>query len=398
MKRIRIAITSLVALLVLGGAGFISFILIKTAPKTEPEEEKQAAKIVRVTELVPTNEKIEVDAWGTVIPAREVTMRPQVGGRVVEQHEALEPGGKFKEGDLLAKIDPSDYKLDIIERKSDLTEAEFEFELEQGRQKIAQREWEQLRADLPDSDVDPSLALREPQLRRTQAMIDKAQSSIDRAELDLSRTEVMAPFNGMVIEESVEIGQLLDAGDDICRLVGTDTFWVQATLPMADLKRIRLPENGEDGAHAEIHLDTGNGEIEPWEGKVVRLLPNLEETGRMARILVAVEDPLGLLSKDRPPLLLGSYVRVEIEAGRLEGVLSIPRVALHEGNRLWMVGPDNRIRIAEPEVLWTRPNTVLVPDIREEGERLIISELKAAPPGMEVNPQPLEQEKKSTDS
>lgn len=398
MKRIRIAITSLVALLVLGGAGFISFILIKTAPKTEPEEEKQAAKIVRVTELVPTNEKIEVDAWGTVIPAREVTMRPQVGGRVVEQHEALEPGGKFKEGDLLAKIDPSDYKLDIIERKSDLTEAEFEFELEQGRQKIAQREWEQLRADLPDSDVDPSLALREPQLRRTQAMIDKAQSSIDRAELDLSRTEVMAPFNGMVIEESVEIGQLLDAGDDICRLVGTDTFWVQATLPMADLKRIRLPENGEDGAHAEIHLDTGNGEIEPWEGKVVRLLPNLEETGRMARILVAVEDPLGLLSKDRPPLLLGSYVRVEIEAGRLEGVLSIPRVALREGNRLWMVGPDNRIRIAEPEVLWTRPNTVLVPDIREEGERLIISELKAAPPGMEVNPQPLEQEKKSTDS
>ncbi|MAS91874.1 MAG: hypothetical protein CMO55_01660 [Verrucomicrobiales bacterium] len=398
MKRIRIAITSLVALLVLGGAGFISFILIKTAPKTEPEEEKQAAKIVRVTELVPTHEKIEVDAWGTVIPAREVTMRPQVGGRVVEQHEALEPGGKFKEGDLLAKIDPSDYKLDIIERKSDLTEAEFEFELEQGRQKIAQREWEQLRADLPDSDVDPSLALREPQLRRTQAMIDKAQSSIDRAELDLSRTEVMAPFNGMVIEENVEIGQLLDAGDDICRLVGTDTFWVQATLPMADLKRIRLPENGEDGAHAEIHLDTGNGEIEPWEGKVVRLLPNLEETGRMARILVAVEDPLGLLSEDRPPLLLGSYVRVEIEAGRLEGVLSIPRVALREGNRLWMVGPDNRIRIAEPEVLWTRPNTVLVPDIREEGERLIISELKAAPPGMEVNPQPLEQEKKSTDS
>lgn len=398
MERVRIALTSLVALLVLGGAGFVSFILIKTAPKTEPEEQKQASKIVQTIQLVPKDEKIVVDAWGTVVPAREVTMRPQVGGRVVEQHEALVPGGQFQEGDLLVKIDPSDYELDLVERRSDLTDAEYEFELEQGRQKIAQREWEQLRADLPESDVDPSLALREPQLRRTQAMIDKAQSSIDRAELDLSRTQVTAPFNGMVLEEDVEIGQLLDAGDDICRLVGTDTFWVQATLPIADLKRIRLPEKGKDGAHAEIHLDSGNGENVPWEGKVVRLLPDLESSGRMARILVAVEDPLALKTEGRPPLLLGSYVRVEIEAGRLTNVLSIPRPALREGNRLWMVGPDNRIRVAEPEILWTRRNTVLVPDIRKEGERLIVSQLKAAPPGMEVNPQPLERKSDKPDS
>jgi hypothetical protein len=80
---------------------------------------------------------------------------------------------------------------------------------------------------------------------------------------------------------------------------------------------------------------------------------------------------------------------VDIEAGQLDGVLSIPRSALHEGNRIWLVGEDKRLRIAEPEILWTRPETVLVPDVRKPGERLIVSELKAAPPGMLVNPQPL---------
>ena len=90
------------------------------------------------------------------------------------------------------------------------------------------------------------------------------------------------------------------------------------------------------------------------------------------------------------PLLLGSYVKVDIEAGNLAGVLTIPRSALREGNRLWLVGSDNLIRIAEPEILWTRPQTVLVPNILKEGERLVVSELKVALPGMEVDPQPLD--------
>ncbi len=389
MKIARIAIQVLVALLILGAAVVAGFVLLKTAPETVPEDRRQAVKIVQVIDLVPGDERISVSAWGTVIPAREVTMRPQVGGRVVSQHESLVPGGELAAGETLLKIDPADYELALIEREAELEEARYEFDLEKGLQIIARREWEQLRADLPDADMNPSLALREPQLRRTEAMVAKAENAIRRAQLDLERTTVTAPFNSMVLEESVEVGQLVESGGTICRLVGTDEFWVRATLSMAELKRIRLPEGDEVGARATIHLDAGNGRVEPWEGAVVRLLSDLETTGRMARLLVAIKDPLGHRGEDSTPLLLGSYVRVEIDAGRLTGVLSIPRAALREGNRLWLVGADRRIRIVEPEILWTREESVLVPDVLEEGERLIVSELKAALPGMEVNPQPL---------
>ncbi len=95
---------------------------------------------------------------------------------------------------------------------------------------------------------------------------------------------------------------------------------------------------------------------------------------------------------------MGSYVRVDIEAGHLSDVLTVPRNALREGNRLWVVGQDNRIRIVEPEILWTLPETVLVENQLQSGERLVVSELKSALPGMLVNPQPLGADPKATDA
>lgn len=394
MKKLRLGIQILFGIAVAFGAAVVSFTLLKTAPQTVPADKKQAAKIVQVMMLEPDDERIVVSAWGTVIPAREVTIRPQVSGRVISQNEALVPGGHLTKGDEIVRIDPSDYEFALTEKRAELVEAEYENDVEKGRQLVARREFDQLRDELPVADMNPALALREPQLRRAEAMIAKAQNAIDRAKLDLDRTVLNAPFNSMVIEESVETGQLVDSGSDICRLVGSDTFWVRATLPMSDIGRIKLPDGATLGAPAEVYFDTGNGHIEPWAGTVVRLLTDLEASGRMARLLVEVEDPLRLQSNtpEQAPLLLGSYVKVEIEAGTLENVLEIPRAALREGNRLWMVGLDNRIRIAEPEILWTRPETVLVPDMRKDGERLIVSELKSALPGMEVNPQPLSAE------
>ncbi|MDF1814127.1 MAG: efflux RND transporter periplasmic adaptor subunit [Verrucomicrobiales bacterium] len=395
MKAVRAITQFLLIIAVLGGAAFVSWTLFKTAPKTVPGEKKAATKIVQVIELKPGNEKIFVSAWGTVIPAREVTLQAQVSGRILEHHESLVPGGHLKKGEVAVRIDPADYKLNLTERAADLEEAEFELEVEQGRQIIAKREWEQLGNSISGSDANPALALREPHLKRARALIAKAENAVARAKLDLERTSLAAPFNSMVIEESVETGQLIETGRDICRLVGTDSFWVEVALPMSDLKWIRLPGKGIPGADVDIYLDTGNGKMEPWTGKVARLRADLEEAGRMARALVEIKNPLDLHDsgeKRKTPLLLGSYVRAEIEAGRLTNVLSIPRVALREGNRLWLVGKDQKIRITEPEILWTREETVVIPNILKPGETLIVSDLKVALPGMEVRPQLLTKE------
>ena len=376
------------AAVILAMGAILGVIFFSTAPKTVPQEKARGARIVQVIDVKASNQQVYVTAFGPVVAARKVTIKPQVGGRVLDHNESLVQGGFIREGEELIRIDPSDYELALTEHESALEQARFELEVEKGRQVVAQREWKLLEQDLTDSEVNRSLVLREPHLRRTEAMLSKATNEIARAELDLSRTSVTAPFNAMVLDEAVELGQLVQPGNEIATLVGTDEFWVQAALPLGALKRIRLPKPNQPGAAAQVLLDTGNGEPVSWPGLVVRLLSDLEPTGRMARVLVRVRDPLGLESgREKLPLLLGSYARVDIEAGELNDVLVIPRVALREGNRIWVVDPNDELQIHEVETLWIQQDNVLVSNAMQPDERLIVSGLRTALPGMKVDPQ-----------
>jgi len=388
MKTLRGGLTLLVSLGLLGGAALLSFILIKTSPKTAPEDKGAASTVVQVMNIQPAAEHISVTAYGPVVAAREVSIKPQVGGRVVDLHPDLSQGGHLMEGDQLIVIDPSDYEIALNQRKAEFEEAQFEFEVEQGRQLVAEREWEQLRKDLPGAEVNNQLVLRKPHRKLTEAMLDKAQSAIEQAELDLARTQITAPFNGMVVKESVEVGQVVDRGDEVCTLVGSDEFWVRATVPMGDLKWITLPKDGKPGSKVVVTADSGTLSAS-WDGEVTRLLSDLDPNGRMARILIRVPDPLGMKQEDPEfvPLLLGSYVQVEIEAGVLDDVLAIPRNALRRDDRIWVVDKNHELQIREAEVLWTQQETVLVSNALEAGETLVVSDLRSALPGMKVEPQ-----------
>ncbi len=379
--------TILLILLILVFGGGTSLLLLWTGPETLPEEESRSAKIVQTIPLSPHTRSVSVSAFGSVIPARKVEIKPQVSGQVIQQNQAIAIGGHVKEGEELIRIDPKDYQLALSEVQSDLEQARFEREVESGRQVIARREWDQLQSDLNMEEVNRSLVLREPHLRRAEAMMQKATNDIEIAKLQLSRTVIQAPFNAMVIEESVEIGQLLSPSSTICELVGTDEFWIQVTVPFSELKWISFPQAGKPGAKARVILDTGDSEPIVWNGKVIRLLSDLDPLGRMARLVISVSDPLGLEKENAFPLLLGSYVEVKIDAGKLENALTIPREALREGDQMWVVGSNNLLKILPAKILWTEKDTLLVSNNLSIGDELVVSDLRVALPGMEVEPQ-----------
>ncbi len=375
---------AIVIILVIGGG--VSLVLLWTGPEIVPEEKGASAKIVQTLPLRGLPHSISVSAYGSVIPARKLVIRPQVSGQVVGQSASMIAGGRVKHGEELIRIDGKDYELALAEVRSNLEQARFEREVESGRQVVAKRDWATLESELDMGEVNRSLVLREPHLRRAEALMEKAQNDIEIAELQLSRTVITAPFNGMVVEESVEVGQLLSQNSAVCELVGTDEFWIQVTLPISKLKWVQFPENGDSGAEVEVILDTGDGESLMWNGRVVRLLSDLDPLGRMARLVVSVEDPLGIAKNaDRElPLLLGSYVEVRIDAGELSDAMAIPREALREGNLIWVVGPDGLLRVLSPEVLWSEKDTFYISNIVGPEDELIVSDLRVALPGMEV--------------
>ncbi len=382
--------TFIVIFLIFVVGGGVSLALLSTGPEITPKEKTSSAKIVQTIPMVPQSRAVAVSVFGIVIPSRKVFIKPQVSGQVIRQSDSVTIGGHVSKGDELIRIDPKDYELALAEVKSNLEQARFEREVESGRQVIARREWDELQSDLDMEEVNRSLVLREPHLRRAEALMRKATNDIEIAELQLSRTVIHAPFNAMVVTESVEVGQLLSPNSTICELVGTDEFWIQVTVPFSQLKWIRFPEGDELGAAAHVILDTGNGESTVWKGRVIRLLSDLDPLGRMARVVVSVKDPLGLSkNSDRKlPLLLGSYVEVKIDAGDLDDTLRIPREALREGNQIWVVGADRLLKIVQATVLWREKETLLISNSLEKTDELIVSDLRVALPEMKVAPQP----------
>ncbi len=395
---IRFLIQFLFCLVVLGVGGVVSYTYIKDPTRTEAVDDVQPVKIVQTVTVAPTTAPIRIIAYGDVAPAREVVMKTQVSGLVIRHHPNLVRGGMVAANAELVAIDPVEYELALVEKQAALVEASFDLEMEQGRQEVAAREWHQLRGELGDNQVNQALVLREPHLRRAQAVLDRAENGVARADLELSRTTVTAPFNAVVVDESIEIGRLLEAGDDVCTLAGTDAFWARVTVPIPQLQYIAFPDNGTAAA-ATVFLELGDDRVLQWPATVIRLLADVESTGRMARVLVRIPDPLGTAGNGdgAPPLLLGSYVRVEIDAGRLQNVLAIRRTAIRKGNTIWVVTPENTLEIRPADIQWTHKDTVFITNVMEQDEQLVVSNLKNVLPGMAVSPLLLDPTAKAAD-
>ena len=104
----------------------------------------------------------------------------------------------------------------------------------------------------------------------------------------------------------------------------------------------------------------------------------------MARVLVEIDDPMSLApeNRDAPVLLIGSYVRVEIEGRELQAVISLSRELLRENETVWLVDQDDRLELRPVEIAYRGRDAVLVTAGLNPGDRVIRTNLAAPVVGM----------------
>lgn len=387
-------------------AGFAAFaLLVNAKPKPKKVVREVRGTLVEGLRVSGAHEQVTISAQGTVVPARELVLQPEITGRIQWQSSRLVPGGRFKAGEPLVRIDPSDYALAVEQQQAAIATAQAELRIEQSRRQVAEREWEIIGEERQATAEGKAVALREPQLQAVAATLARARAAEGQAQLALGRATIVAPFNGFVISESVEVGQLVAPASPLAKLVGSDEFWVQVSVPMEKLDWLRIPGvnvQTNEGAGAVVEQDLGGRRLRR-EGQIVRLLGDLDPVGRMARLLVRVHDPFGLdgaggqhrsgiaarpeggeAATGQPalPLLLGSFVTVHLESRDLDGVIEIPRVALREGNRVYVTGADSKLEIRDVQILWRREQTVLLRSGLAPGDWVITSRLPGAVSGM----------------
>lgn len=389
-----------VVIIVVAAAFFVYQMKTKPLAKRktpEPQKKQVQVHVAKRTEVRVVLDNIQ----GPVMPAQTVTLSPQVSGLIVDLSPQVIPGGIVSEGQWLLRIDDSDYRLALQQRESDVARAVLNLELEQGNQAIARQEYEMLGEDIPAQDR--ALILREPHLAEAQAALQAARAARSRAELDVSRCEVKSPFNAVIREKKMDLGTRVSPGTNLVSLAGTDEYWVEASVMVSDLKWIKAP-SGQDGVGSRVKVldpDTwGPGLFR--EGRVIRLLSDIEPEGLMARVLISLEDPLALKPENqgKPVVLLGSKVDVEIQGEILESVIPLQREWLREGTSVWVLTEEETLTIQEVTMSFQGKEQVCVVEGLSDGDRVVLTDIAAPVEGMSLRlagqdapgPKPLSQQ------
>ncbi len=370
--------------IIIGSGWALATYFMETKPDARRSRPARQVPLVDVKPVQLTSKTVIINAMGTVVPAKEISLYSQLSGTVEWISDNFSPGGRIIRGERLVQLDKVDYELEVKRQQALVRQLQADLDLEKGKQEVARKEIELMKRTTGKTIKDPSLALRVPQMEKATATLKSQLIGLEKAELNLKRTLIVAPFNAMVLDRTVELGSRITTQNVLASLIGTDVFWIEATVPVEKLQWIMIPGlNGTNASLVKVHLQNGTFA----KGSVIRLLGDLNSKSQMARILIQVEDPLGIdQRKGEMPLLVNSYVSLDFEGSRIENVAVIPRKTVKDGNQVWLL-EAGKLKIRTIDPIWEDEDHYYLAQDVKPGELLITSELSAAVDGMSVRKQ-----------
>ena len=360
----------------------IAGLIIATGPKLDPQPPTPNAPMVRAATAVQETVQLSAITHGTVLPRTESELVPEVSGRVIAISPNMVSGGFFRKGDLLLEIDPLDYEVSLEQAKAALASTRSELT---NAKKAHERQLDLAkRQSTSQSQKDDALN----RLRLAHASLREARARLMRAERDLQRTRVIAPYDGRVRNEKVDIGQFVNRGAPVANLYATDLAEVRLPLHDEELAYLDLPLAGTPFNNREptvVLRAQFAGQQHTWEGRVVRTEGELDPRTRMINVIAQVEAPYEQ-TDNRPPLAVGLFVEAEIIGHLVNNIFVLPRSALQPNEQIYVVGNDNRLQFRDVTILRSVDENIYITDGIRPGELLCLSPVNNAVPGMLVQP------------
>ena len=385
-----------IAVAVIAGAVGVATLLVSLAPEPDTHEPPSQIPYVNTAPIVAGTGPIPVRSAGTVRPSAQVDIAPQVGGRVAWVDEGFVSGRHVHAGQTLFRLEEADYEFGVREAEAAL--AAREVALLQAREDaaIAQAEYERYARRQPENaPTKPNpLTLHVPQLKAAQAALAREQAALAQAKLALSRTAVAAPFDGVVHDESVDIGELLAPGQSVGRLFSSDAAEVVVSLSDADaalIPRLWQVEGQRQPVAAVVFAEYGDAAY-TWRGYVDRTDASLDAETRTIDVIVHVPEPFApgapvgsaAGQNTAPPLLVGKFVEVAIEGLAPDDYFRVRRAALQADDEIWAVRDDQTVRVVPVRVLQRIDDDVYVTGELEDGQLTVTGGIRFATDGMKV--------------
>lgn len=256
---------------------------------------------------------VVVDAIGEVNPANQVTIKPEVSGRI--RSVEVKPGETVKSGGLLVSLDDTDLLTEKRAAETEIAGAKLQLEK-------AQRDYDRHR------DLFREKLVSQEAFDNAKTTLDLARNDFERAqrrlqlvEDKLKKVSIGAPFDGTVLNVFVSDGQVVSGATGVSQ--GTDL------MTFADLNEmiIRSHVNQVDAAkiqpdqHVGITVDALPGVA--LEGTVTLIAPQATVKNNVKGFAVDV-----LIARIDPRLRPGMNANLKFPVARAEAVLTVPIVAV----------------------------------------------------------------------
>jgi multidrug efflux system membrane fusion protein len=374
-----------VPILLVLGAIAVAILMSVLKPDPEKAEVPEAALAVKTQILNSTEVTLSVESQGTVQPRTRTTLISEVSGIVLEVSDYFIVGGSFEAGDILMRIDPTDYEVALQSAKAQLISRTALLELEKARTAQAKKEWQM--TGRPESEA-PILALREPYLAEAKANILQAKAEVKQAELKLKRATIRAPYAGMVSLKSVVLGAYVTTGSRLGETFAIDFIEVRLPLTERDLSQMAaMSFQSTDPVSKVVLSGSANGRLANWSASLVRSEGVVNELNRSQYVVARVSDPYRLnqsLKANAVPLLVGTFVTATLKGKVLSNVFKVPRSALLQGSRVAVVDKMQRMQINSVDVVSSDEGHYYVSKGLKEGAEVIVSAIGTPIEGLKL--------------
>lgn len=338
---------------------------------------------VSVLEMTPEPLPVINELPGRVSATRIAEVRPRVGGIVVER--VFEQGGQVQAGDVLYRIDPAQYRVQVASAEGTLARARA---AQTNSRSEADRQQElRERNASSGSAYDSAISA----LAQADADIAVAQAQLQEAQLNLDYTEVRAPISGTIGRATITEGALVSAQTDVMATIQQlDPVYADFTQSSSQVLALRraleagqLSASTPDEMQVRLVFDDGTAYNHP--GKLLFSEATVDQTTGQVTLRAEFPNPEGYL-------LPGLYVRVQIEQAIRNDALAIPQMAVQRDS----TGATSVYVVGEGDVVQARPVTLgnslgprwLVTGGLQAGDRVVVEGAQKLFPEAKVAPEP----------
>ena len=354
---------------ILAGAVVISALMALMRKEPPKKDTETRAMLVEVIELEPVAAQFPIHSQGTVRPRTETILSAEVSGAIVEISPKFIAGGVFQRGEVLMRIDPTNYGVAVKQSEALVKQRQIEFD---GAAKLRSQGYR-----------------AESEYAAAAAALASAEAELVRAQRNLERTHIRLPYLGMVRSKDADLGQFVNPGTRLGVTFATDYAEIRLPLTDQDLAFVDLPDAADITATGEargpqVSLSAvQRGRPEQWSAQIVRSEGVVDENSRVTYAVARVEDPYQLRG-DGKPLPMGTFVSASIEGRAIENILRVPRHALRGSDQLLFVDDDSKLRIRTVSVLRADSSYAYLDGGASPGERIILTTMESPINGLAV--------------